>query len=58
MRLKREGESEMNTKTEATLIFLAAIFVLISAMLAPWVSAALAVVFLIGFAIYKYTRKA
>ena len=48
----------MNTKTEATLIFLAAMFVLISAMLAPWVSAALAVVFLIGFAIYKFTRKA
>ena len=48
----------MNTKSEATLIFLAAMFVLISAMLSPWVSAALAVFFLIGFAIYKYTRKA
>ena len=48
----------MNTKSEATLIFLAAMFVLISAMLAPWVSATLAVVFLIGFGIYKFTRKA
>jgi len=47
----------MNTKSEATIIFLAAMFVLISAMLSPWVSASLALVFLIGFAIYKQTRK-
>ncbi len=48
----------MNTKSEAAVIFLAAMVVLISAMLAPWVSAAFAMVFLTVFAIYKLTRKA
>ncbi|MGE5223891.1 MAG: hypothetical protein ACM3PY_15745 [Omnitrophica WOR_2 bacterium] len=48
----------MNTKSEAVLSFLAALFVLFSAMFDPRVSVALAVVFLAGLSIYKITRRA
>ncbi len=48
----------MNPKSEVVLSFLAALFVLFSALLDPRVSVALAVVFLIGLSIYKMTRRA
>jgi hypothetical protein len=44
----------MKNKTEGTISILTALFVLFSAMLDPRVSVALAAVFLIGLAIYKF----
>lgn len=44
----------MNNKTEGTISILAALLVLFSAMLDPRVSVALAAVFLIALAIYKF----
>jgi hypothetical protein len=48
----------MNEKTEATISILAALFVLFSAMLDPRVSVVLSVIFLVAFAVYKFTRPA
>jgi len=47
----------MNNKTEGTISILAAFLVLFSAMMDPKISAGLAIVFLIIFSIYKFTRK-
>jgi hypothetical protein len=47
----------MSNKTEATVNGLAAILVLFTAMLDPRVSIGLAVLFLIGLAIYKFRIK-
>jgi hypothetical protein len=44
----------MNNKTEGTISIMAALFVLLSAMLDPRISIALAALFLIGLAIYKF----
>lgn len=44
----------MNDKHESTLSIIAALLVLFTAMIAPPVSAMLAVLILITFAIYKY----
>ena len=44
----------MNEKTETTIIILAALFVLISAMFDPKISAGLAVAFLAMLAGYKF----
>lgn len=44
----------MNDKQESTLSIIAALLVLFTAMIAPPISAALAVILLVGFAIYKY----
>jgi hypothetical protein len=44
----------MNDKTEAALDITAAIFVLFVAMLDPWVSAGLAIMFLIALSVYKF----
>ena len=46
----------MNDKTEAALSIAAAIFVLFAAMLDPWLSAGLAIVFLVALSVYKFTR--
>lgn len=46
----------MNEKTEATISILAALFVLISAMFDPKVSAGLAIAFLVILAGYKFTH--
>ena len=46
----------MNAKTEAVLDIAAAIFVLFVAMLDPWVSAGLAIMFLIALSVYKFVR--
>ena len=47
----------MDTKTEGTLAIVAALLVLLSAMIAPPISAGLAIVFLLGAAGYKLLRK-
>ncbi len=44
----------MNAATESRISILAALFVLFSAMLDPRVSAALAIVFLVTLAVYKF----
>ena len=44
----------MNDKQESILSLIAALFVLFSAMIAPPIAAALAVLLLVIFAIYKY----
>lgn len=46
----------MNQKQESTLSIIAALFVLLTAMIAPPVSAAMAVILLVAFAIYKYRQ--
>jgi hypothetical protein len=46
----------MSEKQEGTLSILAALLVLVSAMIAPPVSAALAVFLLLAFAVYKYGK--
>ena len=47
----------MNAKTEGGIAVLAALFVMISAMISPLVSAGLAVLFLLGLGGYKLLRK-
>lgn len=47
----------MNNKTEGTINILAALFVLFSAMLDPYVSIVIAVVALVSLAIYKFAKK-
>ena len=49
-------EIEMNTKTEGTIAILAALLVLFSAMWDPRISAAVSVVALLGFGIYKFVQ--
>jgi hypothetical protein len=51
-------ETVMNARMEGTLAVVAALFVLVSAMISPPVSAGLAVVFLLGLAGYKILKKA
>jgi hypothetical protein len=46
----------MNDKTEAALNAAAAIFVLFVAMLDPWISAGLAIIFLVALSVYKFAR--
>ncbi len=46
----------MNGKTEATLDIVAALLVLFSAMRGPKISLALAIVFLVALAIYKFVQ--
>ena len=47
----------MNTKTKGTLAIIAALIVLLSAMWDPRVSAAVSIVALLGFGIYKFVQK-
>ena len=47
----------MNEKTEAAISIIAALFVLLSALWDPRVSAGVAVIFLVVLAIYKLVRK-
>lgn len=47
----------MNNKSEGMINFLAAFFVLMSAMVDPRISAGIAIVFLVGSAIFKLVRK-
>jgi EamA domain-containing membrane protein RarD len=47
----------MNTKTEGTIAIIVALLVLFSAMWDPRVSAAVSIVALLGFGIYKFTQK-
>lgn len=47
----------MSTKAEGTLAIIAALFVLFSAMWSPLVSAAISIVVLLGFGIYKLVQK-
>jgi hypothetical protein len=53
----RKENVEMNTKAEAIVSFTMALFVLISAMFDPRISAGLAVVFLVALAICKLTHR-
>jgi hypothetical protein len=46
----------VNTKLESLLSIAVAIFVLLTAMLEPRLSAGLAVLFLVGMGLYKYVR--
>jgi len=46
----------MNDKAEAALDIVVAIFVLFVAMLDPWASAGLAIMFLIGLSAYKFVH--
>lgn len=46
----------MNDRTEASISVVAALFVLLSAMFDPRVSAGIAIVFLLVLAVYKFTR--
>jgi hypothetical protein len=46
----------MNDRTEAALDIAAAIFVLFVAMLDPWFSAGLAILFLIALSVYKFVH--
>ena len=46
----------MNDKTEAALSIAAATFVLFVAMLDPWISAGLAILFLVALSVYKVAR--
>ena len=47
---------EISNKTEGVIAFVAAFFVLLSAMVAPPISAGLAVFFLVILAIYKLNQ--
>ncbi len=47
----------MNTKTEGTFAIIAALIVLFSAMWNPYVSAAVSLVALLGFGMYKFLQK-
>jgi EamA domain-containing membrane protein RarD len=47
----------MNTKTEGTLAIIVALIVLFSAMWDPRVSAAVSMVALLGFGVYKFIHK-
>lgn len=47
----------MNTKTEGTLAIIAALIVLFSAMWDPRISAAVSIVALLGYGIYKFAQK-
>jgi hypothetical protein len=47
----------MSNKTEGLINGLAALLVLFTTMLNPWISIGLAVTFLIGLGIYHFTRK-
>ena len=47
----------MNTKTEGTIMILAALLVLFSAMLDPRLSAAISVLALLGFGILRLVRR-
>lgn len=47
----------MNTRTEGTVAIIAALIVLFSAMWDPRVSAAVSVVALLGFGVYKFVHK-
>jgi hypothetical protein len=47
----------MNTKTEGTLAIIAALIVLFSAMWDARISAAVSIVSLLGFGIYKFIQK-
>jgi EamA domain-containing membrane protein RarD len=49
-------KEKMNTKTEGTLAIIAALIVLLSALWDPQVSAAVSIVALLGFGIYKFTH--
>ncbi len=46
----------MNDKTEASISIVVALFVLLSAMVDPRISAGIAIVFLLALAVYKFTR--
>lgn len=46
----------LSEKQEGTMSIIAALLVLFTAMIAPPISALLAVLLLIAFAIYKYTK--
>jgi hypothetical protein len=46
----------MNTRIEAMMSILAALLVLFSAMLDPRISVALAVIFMVAFALYRLTH--
>ncbi len=46
----------MNDRTEASISVVVALFVLLSAMFDPRVSAGIAIVFLLALAVYKFTR--
>jgi hypothetical protein len=47
----------MNAKTEAVISIVAALFVLLSAMFDPRISAGLAIIFLVAFAVYKFAHQ-
>ena len=47
----------MSKKAEGVVSSLAAVLVLFTAMLDPWISVGLAVAFLLGLSIYHLTRK-
>ncbi len=51
--MRGESKMEMSNKTEGMIAISAAFFVLLSAMLDPKISAALAIVFLLALAGYK-----
>jgi len=51
--MRGEYKMDMSNKTEGMIAILAAFFVLLSAMLDPRISAALAIVFLLALAAYK-----
>jgi hypothetical protein len=48
----------MSARTESAIVIAAALFVLLSAMIAPPVAAGLAVLFLVALAGYKLLKKA
>jgi hypothetical protein len=50
-------EIRMNSRTEGTIAIVAALLVLFSALLDPRISAALAVVGLLGFGAYRLLQK-
>jgi hypothetical protein len=52
-----QGDDDMNSKTEGIINSLAALLVLFTAMLDPRVSVGIAVVALIGLAMYKFRSK-
>lgn len=47
----------MNNQTEAAISVVAALIVLFSAMLNPWVSVVLAVTFLVALSVYQFWLK-
>jgi uncharacterized membrane protein len=50
---RKQIKMEMSNKTKVIIAFVAAFFVLLSAMLAPPISAGLAICFLVILAVYK-----